>query len=94
MQHGRVIDTLDHGSAVSVLVVGMDEDRGERVTLYLERSNESRSVSPGDRLRWQGMFVWWTPKKAPFTDWPLYRVGTSHSGRQSFMPRIKGRECA
>jgi hypothetical protein len=56
---GVVIDTFDQGDAVFVKA-------GTAVGIFLERTPESRSISPGDVVWWAGKYAYWTPRKAPF----------------------------
>lgn len=74
MLGGRVLDTryVHDGDGIAVTV--RDGVNGGTLTVYLERSDAARSISPGDVLQLAGYLAFWTPKGAPFTDHPLWQV--------------------
>jgi hypothetical protein len=55
--------------------------RGRKCAIYVERTPESRSISEGDSLWWQGEWAMWTPKNHAFEDKKLRRVGFSGVNR-------------
>lgn len=58
--------------------VNVRDTRGrETCAIYVEHTNESRSISIGDRVWWQGGFAFWTPRHLAFHDKPLRRLGCS-----------------
>lgn len=70
-QAGRVFDTVDMQEYVWVAFRG----GGAEGSVYLERTFEARSISPGDRVRWEGAWLYWTPRGEPFVDRRLRRIG-------------------
>ncbi len=65
-----VLDTQDRGDRVWVQT---QRPNDVAHAIYLERTCESRSVSPGDKLWWFRDRAYWTPKKAPFANKILMR---------------------
>lgn len=84
MTGGLVTETIDTGDRVWIACRGTGEDAYLTATLYVERTAMARSVSPGDRLRWQGATVFWTPRCTPQSGWVLTRVGPANPLRPTF----------
>ena len=88
---GKVIETMVLADRVWV---NTDEastyqtSSGEWVTIpstecaiYVERTAESRAISEGDSLWWQGRWAFWTPRNRAFEDRRLSRIGYSGVSR-------------
>lgn len=84
---GKVIEVLDCGDKLWVNT--RERVSGDECAIYVERTAESRSISNGDSLWWQGTRAFWTPRlrgmrrNPPFTDKPLARIGFSGVHRPS-----------
>lgn len=80
MNGGEVIATVNVHTLVWIKC--RDED-GLECSIYVERSNVSRSVSEGDTLRWHSTHAYWTPydsKGKPIGnvfDIPLRRIAVA-----------------
>ena len=61
---GEVLDTVDCGDRVWINTKAPES--GHEQAIYVERTPESRSVSPGDTIWWYASRAFWTPHKAPF----------------------------
>lgn len=77
---GRVVETIVLDDRVWVNTV--DDPRGRnQCAIYVERTPESRTISPGDVVWWQGAWAFWTPvlttKERPFVERKLKRIGFS-----------------
>lgn len=83
MVGGRVIETLDTGDRVWVNC----RERDSTTAIYLERTFEARSISPGDIIWWQGKYAFWTPKVGGFHDRRLTRIGGSGVHRPAVVVR-------
>lgn len=76
---GRVVETIVLPDKVWVNT----RDGSERRTcaIYVERTAESRTISEGDSVWWQGGTAFWTPRSLgddpPFSDKKLRRIGFS-----------------
>ena len=79
MVGGTVIETIDTGDRVWVNC--KDREHGDECAIYVERTVESRSISVGDHVWWQGRHAMWTPKRRPFGDRRLVRIGCSGVNR-------------
>lgn len=67
--------------------IDVQDDRGrETCAIYVECTNESRSVSVGDVIWWQGRTAYWTPKSGAFKERELRRRGFSGVGRPTLTP--------
>lgn len=55
--------------------------------IYVERTPESRSISEGDSLWWQGGWAMWTPRNRAFEDRKLKRIGYSGVSRPGGVPK-------
>jgi hypothetical protein len=80
MVGGIVIETLDTGDRLWINVRVSGPGYAE-CAIYVERTDASRSVSVGDRVRWEAGRAYWTPKGAPFRDWTFVRVGPAGADR-------------
>ena len=65
---GTVITTEDKGDKIWIKAQSPQQPA---MSIYVERTPQSRSVSPGDKVWWYRNCAYWTPKKAPFKDMPL-----------------------
>lgn len=75
MVGGTVIETIDTGDRVWVNC--QDREHGDTCAIYVERTAESRSISRGDHVWWQGRHAMWTPRRRSFNDRRLVRIGYS-----------------
>lgn len=55
--------------------------KGHTCAIYVERTVESRSISEGDTVWWQGQWAFWTPANAVFHERKLKRIGFSGVSR-------------
>jgi hypothetical protein len=79
MVGGKVIETIDTGEKVWV---NCQERTGQKkCAIYIERTYESRAISDGDSIWWQGGYAFWTPKSRVFVDKKLKRIGFSGVNR-------------
>ena len=70
---GKVLETIDCEHAIWI---NTEEPLlGDKTAVYVERTLESRSISPGDMIFWIGVDAFWTPNKEPFKDRHLRRIG-------------------
>lgn len=53
--------------------------------IYLERTDEARTIAEGDSLWWQGQWAFWTPRslsgEPPFSDRRIRRISGSGVNR-------------
>lgn len=66
------VNTHDGGSGCRKMTC-----KGHTCAIYVERTPESRTISEGDSLWWQGDFAFWTPVNRAFSDYRLKRIGFS-----------------
>jgi hypothetical protein len=76
---GKVLETIVLSDRVWVNTI----DDGHECAIYIMRTPESRSISEGDTVWWQGKHAFWTPKGRPFRDRELLRIGFSGVRRPS-----------
>lgn len=76
---GRVTETIDTGDAVWVEV--FYRFGRERRSVYVHRTFESRSISPGDDVRWSNGDVLWSPACGGLANMKLKRVGAIDPAR-------------
>lgn len=74
MVGGTVIETLVGTDRVWI---NCRDKHGSECAIFVERTDESRAISEGDSIWWQGVHAYWTPKGKPFHDRPLRRRGAS-----------------
>lgn len=72
---GNVIETIPVGDRVWINT--RERQSGHECAIFVEATNESRSVSPGDMLWWQGSVAYWTPANKAFIERRLQRIGYS-----------------
>jgi hypothetical protein len=82
MVGGTVIETIDTGERIWVNC--KDTTHSNTSAIYLERTVESRSISEGDSIWWQGKHAYWTPKSKAFHDFQLIRTSCSGVDRPQF----------
>lgn len=84
---GKVVETIV--LADKVWVNTRERQSGDECAIYVERTPESRTISNGDSLWWQGRNAYWTPRSGsmkrnpPFTDRKIARIGCSGVSRPS-----------
>tara|TARA_R110000796_G_C14337915_1_gene409963 strand:- start:11 stop:274 length:264 start_codon:yes stop_codon:yes gene_type:complete len=80
---GIVKETNTIKEGVEIVV----EDEGELLSVEVKVTAESRSVSEGDSIWWQGRKAYWTPRnkygriQGNASDIQLYRIGYSRIPR-------------
>ena len=89
---GKVVETIVLPEKVWVNTRDTDYGPRERtVAIYVERTPESRSISVGDIIWWQGDTAFWTPRSLgnnpPFVEKKLKRVGFSGVPRPILEPK-------
>jgi hypothetical protein len=72
---GKVVETIVLDEKVWVNT--KDGPYKSTTAIYVERTAESRSISEGDTVWWQGQWAFWTPANGPFEDRKLKRIGFS-----------------
>lgn len=76
---GKVIETLLYKNRIWVNT----QDRNDTCAIYVEDTPESRSISEGDSIWWQGGYAYWTAKSREGRksigkpDYRLKRIGFS-----------------
>lgn len=63
MVGGIVVETLDVTSRDLVWINVKDQKYGDTCALYVERTDQSLRVAPGDCVWWQGRTAYWTPSQ-------------------------------
>jgi hypothetical protein len=86
MVGGIVIETIDTGDRIWVNC--KDRDYSNTCAIYIERTPESRSISEGDSIWWQGWSAFWTPSNNAFHDKKLRRTSFSGVERPSIPDAI------
>lgn len=90
MVTGIVLETIDAGEDAARVWINLRVSRPGFVptecAVYVERTHAARSVSPGDRMRWEGARAYWTPRGEPFRDYLLVRVGPAGAERPDTRP--------
>lgn len=76
---GRVVETIVLPDKVWVNT--REPQSGDECAIYVERTNESRTITPGDSLWWQSGWAFWTPRNRAFSDYRLNRIGFSGVSR-------------
>lgn len=77
MVGGKVEQTIDCGDRMWVIVRGTGSEQSNLCAIFVERTPESRSISEGDSIWWQGAHAFWTPANRAFEDRTLARLGYS-----------------
>lgn len=72
---GRVIETIV--CADRVWVNTREPGSGHECAIFITKQPESLSISEGDSIWWQGQHAYWTPRRRPFSDRQLRRIGCS-----------------
>lgn len=76
---GIVVETI--GLSDRIWANTREPSSGDLCAIWLERTDEARSISNGDALWWQGGHAFWTPRSAgdppPFADRKIHRIGCS-----------------
>ena len=73
----EVLETIDCGDKIWINT----QEKLQSTAIYVERTPESRSVSPGDLVWWLGVKAFWTPRVESFRDRPMNRVGVVPASR-------------
>lgn len=87
---GIVVETI--GLSDRIWANTREPSSGDLCAIWLERTDEARSISNGDALWWQGGHAFWTPRSLgeppPFSDRRIPRIGCSGIPRDRVMAML------